>query len=224
MGLFFSLQKATSYEHNGISNHWELDCLVNSLFRLTFQKTSTALLPYTVQNFETFVLQWRHNERDAVSNHQRLHRLLNHLCGRRSKKTSKFRAPGLWAGNSLVTGEFPTQKASNAENVSIWWRHHWLTETGMGRRDLARFEFKETDFGSSVVVLSTSWWGIILRSTVRTSDIDWFSLPLLLRNGSQTDIGIGFAQKTASGKIITSILAANKCCQCTAGYVSFETN
>ena len=23
-----------------------------------------------------------------------------------------------------VTGEFPTQKASNAENASIWWRHH----------------------------------------------------------------------------------------------------
>ena len=25
---------------------------------------------------------------------------------------------------SLVTGEFPAQMASNAENVSIWWRHH----------------------------------------------------------------------------------------------------
>ena len=23
-----------------------------------------------------------------------------------------------------ITGEFPAQKASNAENVSIWWRHH----------------------------------------------------------------------------------------------------
>ena len=28
------------------------------------------------------------------------------------------------AGNSPVTGEFPAQRASNAENVSIWWRHH----------------------------------------------------------------------------------------------------
>ena len=27
-------------------------------------------------------------------------------------------------GNSPVTGEFPTQRASNAENVSIWWHHH----------------------------------------------------------------------------------------------------
>ena len=31
---------------------------------------------------------------------------------------------GLCAGNSLVTGEFPTQMTSNAENVYIWWRHH----------------------------------------------------------------------------------------------------
>ena len=28
------------------------------------------------------------------------------------------------AGNSRVTGEFPAQRTSNAENVSIWWRHH----------------------------------------------------------------------------------------------------
>ena len=28
------------------------------------------------------------------------------------------------AGNSPATGEFPAQMASNAEKVSIWWRHH----------------------------------------------------------------------------------------------------
>ena len=27
-------------------------------------------------------------------------------------------------GNSPGTGEFPAQMDSNAENVSIWWRHH----------------------------------------------------------------------------------------------------
>ena len=50
------------------------------------------------------------------------------LFRRRSKKTSKFRVTGLCEGNSPVTGEFPAQRASNAENVSIWWRHHvrWL--------------------------------------------------------------------------------------------------
>ena len=56
-----------------------------------------------------------HNERDSVSNHQRLYCLLNRLFRRRAKITSKLRVTGLCA-----------QRASNAENVSIWWRHHAL--------------------------------------------------------------------------------------------------
>ena len=71
-------------------------------------------------------LQWRHNGRDGVSNHQPRHCLLNRLFRRRSKKTSKLRVTGLCAGNSPVTSEFPAQRASNAENVSIWWRNHDL--------------------------------------------------------------------------------------------------
>ena len=50
--------------------------------------------------------------------------LLNRLFGHRRKNTSKLRVSGLCEGNSLMTGEFPAQRASNAENVSIWWRHH----------------------------------------------------------------------------------------------------
>ena len=69
-------------------------------------------------------LRWRHNERDSVSNHQPHDCLLNRLFRRRSKKTSKLRVTGLCVGNSPGTGEFPTQMASYAENVSIWWRHH----------------------------------------------------------------------------------------------------
>ena len=68
-------------------------------------------------------LQWRHNGRDCVSNHQPHDCLLNRLIRRRSKKTSKLRVTVLCAGNSLGTGEFPAQMGSNAENVSIWWRH-----------------------------------------------------------------------------------------------------
>ena len=69
-------------------------------------------------------LQWRHNGLVGVSNDQPHHYLLGRLFGRRSKKTSKLRVTGLCACNSPVTGEFPAQRASNAENVSIWWRHH----------------------------------------------------------------------------------------------------
>ena len=69
-------------------------------------------------------LQWRHNGRDSVSNHQHHDCLLNRLFRRRSKKTSKLRVIGLCVGNSPGTGEFSAQMASYAENVSIWWRHH----------------------------------------------------------------------------------------------------
>ena len=45
-------------------------------------------------------LQWRHNGRGGVSNHQPHDCLLSRLFGRRSKKTSKLRVTGLCAGNS----------------------------------------------------------------------------------------------------------------------------
>ena len=62
--------------------------------------------------------------RDCASNHQPHDCSLNRLFRCRSKKRSKLRVTGLCVGNSPVTGEFPAQMASNAENVPIWWRHH----------------------------------------------------------------------------------------------------
>ena len=63
-------------------------------------------------------LRWRHNDHDSASNHQPRGCLLNRLFRRKSKKTSKLRV------TDLCAGEFPAQRASCAENVSIWWRHH----------------------------------------------------------------------------------------------------
>ena len=71
-------------------------------------------------------LHWRHNGHNSVSNHQPHDCLFLRLFRRRSKETSKLRVTGLCVGNSPGTGEFPAQMASNAENVSIWWRHHVL--------------------------------------------------------------------------------------------------
>ena len=45
--------------------------------------------------------------------------------------TSKLRVTGLCAGNSKVTGELPANKASNAENVSIGWRHQAIMQMTM---------------------------------------------------------------------------------------------
>ena len=53
----------------------------------------------------TSTLQWRHNERDGVSNLRRFDCLLNSLFRRRSQKTSKL-VTGLCEGNSRVSGEF----------------------------------------------------------------------------------------------------------------------
>ena len=64
-------------------------------------------------------LQWRHNGPDGVPSHQPHNSLLNRLFRRRSSKTSKLLVTGLCVGNSPVTGKFPAQITSNAENVSI---------------------------------------------------------------------------------------------------------
>ena len=90
-----------------------------------FMSSVNLLLFNCLFSFRTKApLQWRHNGRDGVSNHQPQHCLLNCLFRRKSKATSKLRVTGLCARNSPLTGEFPAQMASNAENVSIWWRHH----------------------------------------------------------------------------------------------------
>ena len=68
--------------------------------------------------------QWRHNGHDSVSNHQPHDCLLKRFFRRRSKITSKLRVTGLCEGNSPGTGEFPAQRASNAENASIRRCHH----------------------------------------------------------------------------------------------------
>ena len=69
-------------------------------------------------------LQWRHNERDGVWNHQNLDGLLSRLSRRTLKKISKLCANGLCEGNPSVTGGLPLQMATNAENSFIWWCHH----------------------------------------------------------------------------------------------------
>ena len=55
------------------------------------------------------------------------------LCEGNPTITGGFPHKGQWRGALMlslisartpVTGEFPAQRASNAENVSVWWRHH----------------------------------------------------------------------------------------------------
>ena len=114
------------------------NCGVLSLFAL-LQLYFLSLIHYhSTMSFIT--LQWHHNGRDSVPNHQPLDCLLNLLFSPWSKKISKPRVTGLCVGNSPVTGEFPAQRASNTEKVSIWWRHNVFSLYGHPQVELQSSE------------------------------------------------------------------------------------
>ena len=71
----------------------------------------------------SMALRWIYHGRDGVSNHHPHECLLNRLFRRRKEN---IQAPRHWPlyEEFTGTGEFPAQLASNAENASIWWRHH----------------------------------------------------------------------------------------------------
>ena len=50
------------------------------------------------------------------------------------KHKKKLRVTGLCEGNSPMTEEFPAQRSSNAENVSIWLRHRVHTQFILGKK------------------------------------------------------------------------------------------
>ena len=98
---------------------------------------SVALVKTAVTPLQTY---WRYC--NLVLSHQRtlltipqwketLQCLLKCLLRRRSKKTSGLHGTGLCEGNSPVNNEFPAQRSSNAENVSIWWSHHEYVEANL---------------------------------------------------------------------------------------------
>ena len=59
-----------------------------------------------------------------------------------------IKAPRHWPlwGEFTGTGEFPAQRASNAENVSIWWRHH-----GIARDEYRSLKRRGTDLYKRLV-------------------------------------------------------------------------
>ena len=92
--------------------------LIKSALKTSNDKAPSFLNTSTIYNSDVIM--------GAMVSHQRLDCILNRLFRCRSKKIPKLRVTGLCEGNSPVTGEFPAQRVSNAENVSIWWRHHVL--------------------------------------------------------------------------------------------------
>ena len=98
---------------------------LNGVAGTAFDLYNTPRCVHTIHTSIVILLLWRHSGRYGVSIYQPHDCLFNRLFGRWSKKKSKLCATGLCAG-SPVTGEFLAQMASNAENVSTWWRQNVL--------------------------------------------------------------------------------------------------
>ena len=104
----------------------DLNVLHRNMYKMSgyIEKIIFFMKRYWVDITFSSSLLWCHNGCDGVWNHQPHDCLLNCSFRPRSKKISKPRVIALCAGNSPVISEFPAQMASNAVNVSIWWRHH----------------------------------------------------------------------------------------------------
>ena len=80
-------------------------------------------------------LQWHHNGRDIVSNHQPHHPTVYSTVYSDADQRKHQSSASLAFVREIHRGptdEFPTEMASNAENVSIWWRHHVFFVIAMG--------------------------------------------------------------------------------------------
>ena len=148
-------------------------------------------------------LQWRQNERDCVSNHRRLEFLLSRLSRCRSKKTSKLRVTGLCEGNSPVTGEFPAQRASNAENVFISFMVYAEQECELACPQKGKFTNTIHVRDANNLVAEQEIWGCWIICNERECEqaslrhmwgvllLNTFTLHCTIKNGSARDYYLG---------------------------------
>ena len=94
-----------------------------------------------------------------MASHRRLHCLLNRLFRQKTKKTQSsvslafVRGPRLWPVDSPYG--FPLQRASNAENVCIWW-HHLALCFQPGDRNLF-WDMFVIQVNSAICLMAGSW-------------------------------------------------------------------
>ena len=101
-----------------IPSNWDYDWnTVNNLAPLI---RFSCRLVYGLLNF---TLRWRHMNvmYSQMTSHSTV---CSQLMRTHIKETSKSALLAVYAGNSPAAGEFPAQRASNAEKASIWWLHH----------------------------------------------------------------------------------------------------
>ena len=94
----------------------------------------------------------------------------------RAQIKENIKAPCHWSlcGEFIGTGEFPAQMASNAENVSISWRHHmrtiWILESPATWLFVDQFAHSDNE-GNIIIEHYSPLWG---ESTIPfTKDQGW---------------------------------------------------
>ena len=70
------------------------------------------------------LLQWRHMRASQITS---VSMVCSSVCSGADQRKHQSSPSLAFEGNSPMTGEFLLQRASNAKNVSIWWRHHVMT-------------------------------------------------------------------------------------------------
>ena len=107
--------------HWGLQSLWLWDthrCPSQSVVRrdLWFYKHVVCHPPLPEITMNNITITW--NERFGVLNHQKSNCLFSGLL----RLTTKLHITELCAGNSMMTGRFPAQRAYNGKNVSMLWR------------------------------------------------------------------------------------------------------
>ena len=107
-GLLFEWRTYVSSAHSKIRStflykylsYLEFSLCVKGLFlTVCFWLSQPTVWKHSQLAYCHYLLEWRHNGRDGIWNHQYHQCLLNYLFRRRSKKTSKLRVTGLCAGS-----------------------------------------------------------------------------------------------------------------------------
>ena len=113
----------TSHERHVVLNHRSFDCLFNSLCRPTSKKHYWPFMkgidqwPVNSPNKHPATLKML--PFDGVSNHQPYSTVYSGADQRKQQSSASL---------AFVRGN---HRASNAENVSIWWRHHDILQKGI---------------------------------------------------------------------------------------------
>ena len=120
---------------DGISSQIEFDFPwsmfpVYQVFFFHLNKIHLSIIPYISSNeIRIIKLNWpshlqTSHEDHGIQNHCQLDCWFNNLFKLTSNKTRKLHVNVHLLGEQLVTGGFPTQRASNAESISMSWHHH----------------------------------------------------------------------------------------------------